>query len=224
MKNNQTTKKSFWKDIKIIIILILFVLLIIVSVLYIISMTNKNKIYDLQAQIQDLNTSNNELSSQIEENKTKISELENNNNVLQQEKEALQTEIQQLENDKTNLSSQLAKSKKSSSTTNTTKPTTSSIVGIWSSSVTAPEYSSETHTSQEVTYTTTYEFKDNGDFYVDGNKVGTYKDNSIFFKDSNDPNYRTASYNFKNNILYVNLYQGKNDIYVSTNFYKCEKK
>ena len=236
MENNQNIKKPFWKDIKNIVILVLLISLIIVGILFFRSTLNQNQIYDLQSQIQTLTTSNNELSSQIENNSTKIAELENNNTILQNEKETLvtekttlETEIQQLKNDNATLTSQIASLKKSSNTnktptsSNTSSATSSFEVGVWSTSVTDNEFSRETHTSKEVTYTTKYEFKNNGDFYVNGNKVGTYKDGSIFFKDSNDPNYRTASYKLNNNILYVNLYQNSSDICVSTNFYECKK-
>ena len=53
--------------------------------------------------------------------------------------------------------------------------------------------------------------------------VGTYKDGSILFKDSNDTNYRNALYKFSENDLYVNLYQNSTDICVSTDFFKCTK-
>lgn len=236
MENNQNTKKPFWKDIKNIVILLLLILLIIVGVLFFRNCLNQNQIYDLQSQIQTLTTSNNELSSQIEGNSTKIAELENNNTILKNEKEALvtekttlETEIEQLKNNIATLNSQIASLKKSSNTnktptsTNTSNTTSPFEVGVWSSVVTTSEFSRETFTSKEVTYTTKYEFKSNGDFYVNDNKVGTYKDGSIFFKDSNDPNYRTASYNLNNNILYVNLYQDSANIVVSSNFYECKK-
>lgn len=229
-ENNETTKTNFkrtWTDKKNVIIIILIILLFILGISFFRSTVNQTQISDLQSQIQNLTASNNELSSQIEENKTKIAELENNNSLLQNEKNTLtvekstlETELQQLKNDNATLNSQISSLKKSSSTS---QKVSSSIVGIWNTTITTTEFFPETHTDKEVSYTTTYEFKNNGDFYVNGNKVGTYKDNSIFFKDSNDPNYRTASYKLENSILYVNLYQSNTDICVSTDYYKCNK-
>lgn len=76
--------------------------------------------------------------------------------------------------------------------------------------------------SIEETYTTIYEFKPNGEFYINKNKVGIYYNNNILFKDSNDDYYRLAHYYFIDNDLYVNLYFNNEDILSSTNFYKCD--
>lgn len=220
MENNQNIKKPFWKDIKNIIILVLLMSLIVVGVLFFRSQLNQNQIYDLQSQIQTLTTSNNELSSQIEDNSTKIAELENNNTILQNEKETLvtekttlETEIQQLKNDNATLTSQIASLKKSSSSSASSTNSNSAIIGSWKTTI----------TESDTVYTTIYEFKSNGDFYINQTKVGTYQNGSILFKDSNDPNFRSAAYNMTNGILYVNLYLHDTDIWVSTDYYKCEK-
>ena len=220
MKNNQNIKKSFWKDIKNIVIIILVILLITIGILFFRSITNLNRIYDLQSQIQNLTALSNDLSSQIEENKVKISELENNNNILQEEKEtlvtektSLETEIQQLKDENAGLNSQISALKKSSSSTSSNTSPNSTIIGSWKTTI----------SESDNVYTTIYEFKSNGDFYINQCKVGTYQNGSILFKDSNDPNFRSATYNMTNGILYVNLYQHDTDIWVSTDFYKCDK-
>lgn len=221
----EKTKLKFFKDRKNILILILIVLLLIFMVLFCISTIKQSKIIDLQSQIQILSDSNNQLSLKVENSEAKITELENDRNTiksesetLQSEKDSLEAELQQLKNTNDTLRSQIAT--KGNSSSSTTSP---SVVGVWVSSVTASEFSVEDHVSLKKTFSTKYEFKSNGDFYVNDTKVGTYKDGSIFFKDSNDANYRNALYKFSENDLYVNLYQNSKDICVSTDFFKCTK-
>lgn len=227
------TKSKFLRDKKNILILILIALLVIFVVLFCRSAINQAEIIDLQSQVQTLSDSNNKLSLKVENSENKITELENDRNeikrkseTLQSKKDSLETEIQQLKETNDTLRSQISTLKKNSNSTKRTSTSTStslSVVGVWTSSVTDTEFSIEDHASVRKTFSTKYEFKNNGDFYVNNTKVGSYKDGSIFFKDSNDTNYRNALYKFSGNNLYVNLYQNSTDICVSTDFFKCIK-
>lgn len=231
--NIEKTKLKFFKDKKNILILILIVLLLILVTLFCRSTINQSKMIDLQSQIQTLSDSNKQLSLKVENSEAKITELENDRNTiksesetLQSEKDSLETELLQLKDTNDTLKSQIATLKKDSNSTkgnSTSSSSSPSVVGVWTSSVTDTEFSVETHTSSKKTFSTKYEFKSNGDFYVNNTKVGTYKDGSIFFKDSNDTNYRNALYKFSENDLCVNLYQNSTDICVSTDFFKCTK-
>lgn len=227
------TKSKFLRDKKNILILILIALLVIFVVLFCRSTINQAEIVDLQSQVQTLSDYNNKLSLKVENSENKITELEDDRNAiksksetLQSKKDSLETEIQQLKETNDTLRSQISTLKKNSNSTkraSTSTSTSLSVVGVWTSSVTDTEFSIEGHASVRKTFSTKYEFKSNGDFYVNNTKVGSYKDGSIFFKDSNDTNYRNALYKFSGNNLYVNLYQNSTDICVSTDFFKCTK-
>lgn len=246
-KNNKIKENKIVlsKDKKIIIILsILTILLFMFGIVLLININkNQSQIRELQSQttnlnsiISSLNNSNNDLSSKIENNKSKIEELENNNNQLQSTKEEIEKEKDSLKNKNANLETDIKQLKRIYSSLNSKISSTQNAVsnnksveqayevGMWSSTVTYPEYSQTTNKREEVTTITEYNFKDNGDFYINREKIGTYKNGSIFFKDPNDSNYRTALYKIYNNTLYVNLYKTSRNIYVSTSFYECTKK
>lgn len=96
---------------------------------------------------------------------------------------------------------------------------TNNIIGKWKTTVETRDF----FTDAPITCVTIYEFKSNGDFYINENKVGTYSNNYIFFKDANDEQYRVGNYYYFDNNLYLNSFANTQDILVSSNFYKCEK-
>lgn len=71
------------------------------------------------------------------------------------------------------------------------------------------------HSPMEENAITTYEFKQNHDFYINDIHVGTYSNGEIFYHDIPRENgkliWRTAKYYYINNILYINLYYGNTD-------------
>lgn len=217
MENDSTknSKNKFYKDKKNIIILVLIMLLLITGTILCISILSKK----------DLTSANNSLQAKIEETKATITELEGSNSTLQEEINTLKKEKQQLESEKNNSNYKTTNSEKkpTSSTQTTTSTPSNPIIGSWKTYVTDSVFDFETHRTIEKNFTTIYEFKEDGSFYVNYNKVGTYKDGTIFFKDSNDPDFRSASYNMTNGILYMNLYQNDTDICVSSSFYECTK-
>ena len=248
MSKNNKVKESkivLSKDKKIIIVLsILIVSLFVFGIVLLINVDkNQSQIRELQAQTSDLhsiisslNNSNNDLSSKVEDNKSKIEELENNNAILQNDKEKIENEKNTLKSKNENLETDIKQLKKDYSSLNSTISSVKNVtldttsvepsyeVGIWSSTATHPEYSTITNAFEDVIYTTEYNFKSNGELYINGEKVGTYKDGSTFFKDANDLNYRTALYKIYNNTLYVNFYKTSENICVSSSFYECIKK
>lgn len=95
-------------------------------------------------------------------------------------------------------------------------------IGKWQSVVLDYDYT-QSHTSEKYSFTTIYEFGDNGEFYINGNKTGTFKNNYIIFKDSNDPSFRIGYYFYIDTALYINLYMNKIDIVLSSDLYECNK-
>lgn len=97
----------------------------------------------------------------------------------------------------------------------------SRIVGKWKTDVIS--FNPSVNKIEEINFTTIYEFKDNGDFYINDENVGIYFDNCIFFKDSNDKSFRVGHYYDIDNNLYIDLFFNGRDIVSDFYFYKCEK-
>ena len=148
----------------------------------------------------------------------KIDSLDNNINTLDNKINTIEKEIDLLNN---NISSDKKEESNFPNTSN--ESVNNEIIGKWSTTITDTIYSPDTHKENQETYVTLYEFKENGDFYINENKIGTYNNNDILLKDSNDYQYRMAHYYYIDNNLYVNLYYNNKNISISTYFYKCDK-
>lgn len=84
---------------------------------------------------------------------------------------------------------------------------------------------SEDELPYKETVETIYEFKSNGDFYINDQKIGTYNSGNIFYKSEKDELTMTANYYIDKNILYIDIYesQTKKIMHCLTAVYKCEK-
>lgn len=158
--------------------------------------------------IDGLKKENNNLKSSIVALNESLFILQNSTNTLETKLSSLKTESSNnskaINNVKRDLDNLNSNSKANNYRTSST----------WSSIV----------TDRGIEYATTYEFKDNGDFYVNDKKVGSYFDGSILLKDSNDQQYRAGNYYQIDNKMYINFYETDTDIYISSSFIECEKK
>lgn len=167
---------------------------------------DSNKTYnntELKGNINDLNSKYNYILNSTDQ----IDDLENKINDLEKKISLLSDDIIK---GKTNFSN--------SSVSNSNNK----IIKSWKTTVIDNVYSTDSHEETQETYVTVYEFKENGDFYINKNKVGTYSNNYILLKDSNDTNFRVANYYYVNDTLYMNLYFNTKDIVISTDFYECD--
>lgn len=167
----------------------------------------------------DLSAVENNVSS-IKDNLSKdffddISEIKENINTLDNKFSSISNDIDKIDNLNKKVDSLNIKLSSSNNIDN-------KLIQSWKTTVKDTKYFHDSFESIEETYITIYEFKPNGEFYINKNKVGIYYNNNILFKDSNDDHYRLAHYYFIDNDLYVNLYFNNEDILSSTNFYKCD--
>ena len=118
---SESSKKSFWKDKKNIIIIVLSFLLLCFVIAY--SDSNSYKysslIEDLNSQINTLKTENGKLNTKLEDNQNQIKSLQDENNLLKQQKE-------QLENEKQELTTKVTEMENTLSTQSSSIPQTSS--------------------------------------------------------------------------------------------------
>lgn len=156
--------------------------------------------------------------TQFLDNNQKVNNYENKIDTLDNKINTIEKEIDLLNN---NISSDKKEESNFPNTSN--ESLNNEIIGKWSTTITDTIYSPDTHKENQETYVTLYEFKENGDFYINENKIGTYNNNDILLKDSNDYQYRMAHYYYIDNDLYVNLYYNNKNISISTYFYKCDK-
>lgn len=222
------------KDIFMYAILIILSLLVLLLIFQVINISEKYN--ELQtASSKNLNTVQTELSSttyssKVLENEINTLKTENVSNQYDNTINSIKEEINELKskyNSLPNYSKDITNlEKKTNLLENNYLSSTkihSNIIRKWKTTVETEELSDESHTINKITCTTKYEFKSNGDFYINENKVGIFADNYIFFKDANDEQYRTANYYYIDNNLYLNLFATTKDIIVSTSFYNCEK-
>lgn len=156
--------------------------------------------------------------TQFLDDNQKVNNYENKIDTLDNKINTIEKEIDLLNN---NISSDKKEESNFPNTSN--ESLNNEIIGKWSTTITDTIYSPDTHKENQETYVTLYEFKENGDFYINENKIGTYNNNDILLKDSNDYQYRMAHYYYIDNNLYVNLYYNNKNISISTYFYKCDK-
>ena len=181
-----------------------------------------NSTIKLQEDIDDLNKQYNKIldnNQKVDNYENTIDSLDNNMDTLENKINTLEKEIDLLNN---NISSNEKEEPNLPNTSN--ESLNNEIIRKWNTTITDIVYSPDTYKEIQETYVTSYEFKENGDFYINGNKIGTYNDNNnIFLRDSNDDQYRMAHYYYIDNNLYVNLYYNNKDIVINTDFYKCDK-
>ena len=156
--------------------------------------------------------------TQFLDNNQKVNNYENKIDTLDNKINTIEKEIDLLNN---NISSDKKEESNFPNTSN--ESLNNEIIVKWSMTIIDTIYSPDTHKENQETYVTLYEFKENGDFYINENKIGTYNNNDILLKDSNDYQYRMAHYYYIDNDLYVNLYYNNKNISISTYFYKCDK-
>ncbi len=224
------------KDIFIYVIL---TILFFSCVLLVIQIININEKYD-KLQIAMTENSNNvqvedyksNYSSEIETLKNEINTLKKNNifkqyddtiSLIKEDVKSLKNKYNSIPDHSKDISTLEKKINSLNDNYLSLQQTNNKIVGKWKTTITITEFSVDDHTTKDVTYTTLYEFKSNGDFYINNNKVGTFSDNDVLLKDLNDEQYRAGHYYYVDDNLYLNFYATSKNITISTDFYKCEK-
>lgn len=163
---------------------------------------NINALYEKNEEIQSLNKKLDNANSRLNQYKTKISNV----------KKETKRNSRKLENKLSNINNNV-------------------VIGKYKSivkdvfAINSTEFL-EGKSQYEETVETIYEFKGNGDFYINNQKIGTYNSGNILLECANDKLPKTkANYYIDKNVLYINIYvsQTKKICSVLDAVYKCEK-